>query len=428
MIRKNIYNGVNLNIIPSEKFKTNYMSVNFIVPLEKETAYLTALVPKILARGSKKYPDMAKISERLEYLYASGISPVYAKRAQSIVVGFAADFIKDSFLGNGESLLESVCEVLFDIIFAPVTENGAFVKAYTESEKIDLINMIDSKINNKAAYAKEKCTEKMFGEHPYGCSELGTVLQVKNTDEKRVYQRYLEIIKKAPVEVFFNGECDEEKLSEIIKKYVPEESGRNTVFPGREFLDGSVIKVNEYEEAMPVAQGKLVMGLRMGGINVNSDDSAAFAVFNEIFGGSPSSKLFMNVREAMSLCYYCRSMPDMFMSAMFISSGIESENLEKAKNAILLQLEQMKNEDFTEEDIDDAKRSLVNNYKELDDGAHTLCMWYLSRIITDNCSSPEQTISKIMKVTKQDIVNAAKKVELDTVYFIRGTGKEGEDE
>lgn len=428
MIRRKIYDGVHLNIISSEKFKTNFMSVNFIVPLQKETACLTALVPKILARGSKKYPDMAKISERLEYLYAAGISPIFVKRAQSIIVGFAADFIKDGFVDSGESLLESVCEVLFDIIFSPVTENGAFLKAYTESEKTDLINIINSRINNKAAYAKEKCIEKMFDGHPYGCSEFGTVEQVKSTDAKSVYDRYLEIINKAPVEIFFNGECDAEKLTEIIKKYVPEEKERNTDFPGRELICGPVESVKEYEETMPVAQGKLVMGLRMGGVNVNSENSPAFAVYNEILGGSPSSKLFMNVREAMSLCYYCRSMPDMFMSAMFISSGIESENLEKAKKAILEQLEQMKNADFSEEDIADAKRSLVNNYKELDDSAHSLCLWYLSRIISGNFSSPEETISKIIKVSKKEIVDVSKKVELDTVYFIKGTGKEGEDE
>ena len=428
MIRKEIYNGVNLNVIPSEKFKTNYLSVNFIVPLDKDTAYLTALVPKILSRGSKKYPDMAKISERLEYLYAAGITPVYTKRAQSIAVGFAADFVKDNFVPAGTNLLEDVCEILFDIIFSPLTENGFFSKSYTESEKIDLINFINSKINNKAAYAKEKCTEIMFEGHPYGVCEFGTTEQVKGADEVQVYNRYLDIVKKAPVEIFFSGECEQEKLIQTIKKYFPEDISRTCAFPGKELLDRKVKNVKNFEEAMPVAQGKLVMGLRMGGIDVNSYESAAFAVFNEIFGGSPSSKLFMNVREAMSVCYYCRSMPDLYMSAMFVSSGIESKDFDKAKNAILEQLDAVKNADFTEVEIEDAKRSLINNYKELDDSAHALCTWYMSRIISGNSETPKDTISKIMNVTKEDIVNACKNVELDTVYFIRGNGQDGEEE
>lgn len=428
MIRKNIYSGVNLNIIESDKFKTNYMSVCFVVPLEKENVHLTALLPKVLARGCEKYTDMAKISERLEYLYSSGINPVFAKRAQSVVVGFSADFIKDSFIPGGKGLLEDVSELLFGLIYQPLTQGEAFLSDYVESEKNDLVNIINARINNKAAYAKEKCTEAMFGEHPYGLGDYGDAEDVKKVTPAQLYKRYREIIDSAPVEISFNGECNEEKLTEIIKKYIGDVPDRKTEYPGRKFLSGSPENVKELEEEMPVAQGKLVMGLRMGGVNVCSEDSAAFAVFNEIFGGSPSSKLFMNVREAMSLCYYCRSMPDQYMSVMFISSGIESENKEKAKSAILDQLEAVKNGDFTEEDIEDAKRSIKNSYKEIDDSAHALCMWYLSRKIMGSCGTPDDMVERIMNVTKDEIVKVANKVELDTIYFIKGTGNLGAEE
>ena len=170
------------------------------------------------------------------------------------------------------------------------------------------------------------------------------------------------------------------------------------------------------------------MGLRMSGVNVNAPDAAAFNVFNEIFGGSANSKLFMNVREAMSLCYYCRSMPDMFMSALFISSGIEPENREKAKNAILEQLDAMKAGDFSDDDIAEAKLSLCNAYKELDDSASALCLWYLSRVIFGNDGTPEDTMEKIRAVTADEIRAAAEKVSLDTVYFIKGTGKSNSEE
>lgn len=420
--RIKIYDGVHLNTIASEKFKTNYMSVCFVVPLDKADAHLTALVPKILSRGCRNYPDMAKISERLEYLYDAGITPIYVKRAQSIIVGFSADFIKNEFVPDENAdLLSDVSELLFDILFDPLVENESFREDYTQGEKTDLVNLINSKINNKAAYAKEKCTSLMFGDHSYGYCEYGTKELVETADAKKVYARYKEIINNSPVEIFFNGECEDARLAEIIKKRVPENADRKTVFPGKEFLTGEPEEIKEVSEKMPVAQGKLVMGFRMGGINLNSDNSAAFSVFNEIFGGSPSSKLFMNVREAMSLCYYCRSMPDMFISAMFVSSGIETENFEKAKNAILLQLEDVKCGKFTDDEIDDAKRSIQNAYREIDDSASTLCMWYLSRIISGNTSTPESVRENIFKVTKKDIVDAAKNVSLDTVYFIEGT-------
>ena len=429
MQRCKLSEGIHLNLLPSEKFKTNFLSVCFVVPLEKENAHLTALVPKVLSRGCKAYPDMAAISERLEYLYASDISAVYVKRAESLIVGFSADFVKDAFLPEkGENLLNSVSALLFDILFDPLIENGAFRESYVAGEKADLINAIGAKINNKAAYAKERCTEIMFGARPYGISELGTVEEVRAATSKQIYERYKQIAETAPIEIFFNGECDAEELSALVKSRIPVSAHRKTSFPTRAFLDGEPDEVTEVTDEMPVAQGKLVMGLRMSGVNVNAPDAAAFNVFNEIFGGSANSKLFMNVREAMSLCYYCRSMPDMFMSALFISSGIEPENREKAKKAILEQLDAMKAGDFSDDDIAEAKLSLCNAYKELDDSASALCLWYLSRVIFGNDGTPEDTMEKIRAVTADEIRAAAEKVSLDTVYFIKGTGKSNSEE
>lgn len=430
MQRIKLSEGIHLNILPSDKFKTNYFSVCFVVPLEKETAALTALVPKVLARGCRRFPSMAAVSEKLEYLYASEISPVYVKRAESLIVGFCADFIKDAFLPKtNEGLLDEIASLVFDLLFDPLIENGAFSEAYTEGEKNDLINAIGAKINNKAAYAKERCTELMFGSHPYGVSESGTVSDVRAVTPDRLYEYYRSLVETAPIEIFFNGEADEVALESLVRTHIPQSISRQKDFPTRTFLTGMPDEINEVTEEMPVAQGKLVMGLRIGGTEINSDDAAAFSVFNEMFGGSPNSKLFMNVREAMSLCYYCRSMPDLYMSALFISCGIESENRDKAYTAILAQLDAMKHGEFSEEDIADAKRSLANSYRELEDSAGALCLWYTSRLICSNRATPEETMEKILSVSAEDIRKAAEKVVLDSVYFIKGTGaNESEEE
>ncbi len=425
MIRTEISKGVHLNYIESHKLKTNYLSVSFVLPLESEFNHLTALVPKVLLRGSVKYPDMTKISERLEYLYASSLSPVYVKRAQSLIVGFAMDFIKDGYINDGTDLLKEATDLLREIIFNPLVSDGKFNDEYVEGEKTDLINAIKSLINNKAAYAKEKCTEIMFKGHPYGSCELGTVEEAKLATSKQVYDRYLKMIKIYPVEISFCGECDFDKLTDIFKNIIPASDARREDFPTREFLSESADEITEVTESMPVAQGKLVMGFRMDGINVSSEEDAAFRVFNELYGSSPSSKLFMNVREAMSLCYYCKSIPDMYMSVMFITSGIENENRDKAVDAILMQLENVKNGDFDENEIEDAKRGLINAYKEIDDNPAALCMWYLSRVILNISDTPESTVERIKAVTKEEIVNVSRRVSLDTVFFIKGTGTNG---
>ncbi len=430
MQRIKLSEGVHLNIHPSDKFKTNYFSVCFVVPLEKENAHLTALVTKVLARGCRKYPTMAAISEKLEYLYASDISPIYVKRAESLIVGFCADFIKDAYLPNSsEGLLAEVIQLVFDLLFDPLVENGAFSETYTDGEKTDLINAIGAKINNKAAYAKERCTSLMFGAHPYGVSETGTISDVRSATAADVYARYKAIVETAPIEISFNGEADTDTLKKWIYERLPQSTTRLSAFPGRTFLEGEPDELNEVSEEMPVAQGKLVMGFRMGGIEVGHPDAAAFSVFNEIFGGSPNSKLFMNVREAMSLCYYCRSMPDMYMSALFISCGIETENRVKAQDAILAQLDAMKHGEFSEEDIADAKRSLANSYRELDDSAAALCLWYTSRRLCGSAATPDEIMRAIEAVRAEDIKRVAEKVVLDSVYFIKGTGNSsGEEE
>lgn len=132
------------------------------------------------------------------------------------MVGFSADFLKDAFLPEkGENLLNSVSALLFDILFDPLIENGAFRESYVAGEKADLINAIGAKINNKAAYAKERCTEIMFGARPYGISELGTAEEVRTATSKQIYERYKQLVETAPIEIFFNGECDAEDFPRL---------------------------------------------------------------------------------------------------------------------------------------------------------------------------------------------------------------------
>ena len=374
-----------------------------------------------MSRGSRKFPSIAHISQRLEYLYAAEISTIFYKRGQSIVAGFFADFIKDDFVPQEKSLLADVCEVLFDLVFNPLVEDGKFNEQYTQGEKKDLINIINSKLDNKAVYAKEACVSAMYEGNPYGLCIHGKVEDVDKATPEQIYDRYCTITRECPIEICFNGKCDSFELEELIKKSVPLNEYRISTFPKTSILSGEPEKIKEQEEKMPVAQGKLVMGFRIGGVTVNSSDSFAFTLFNEILGGSASSKLFLNVREALSLCYYCKSMPDQFMSNMFISSGIENKNKDLAQREILKQLEAMKSGDFTQEHIEQAKLSIKNSYKALDDSAHSIMRWYVSRIIAGNSDTPEQVCDGIMRVTKQEIIDVAKKVCLDTVFFLRAT-------
>ncbi len=416
-----IANGVTLNVLPSDKFKTNLLSVNFITPLNVFNASNAALLSKVLLRASNKYPSTALLSKHLEYLYDMSASMRSYKRGETLIVSYESEFLKDGFVPKGsENLLYESVDLFYQVIFEPLVKNGGFDENILCQEKSDLINSINALINNKNAYAKQVCTSLMCGEEAYSTYELGDVDTVNNINAKSLYEYYLDFVRSTQIEIYFVGEADEELLTQRLKGTF-EGLERQVKQVQKTFVTDKVHSpVIEKQEPMDVSQGKLALGFRTG-VTLGSDDSAPFALFCEIFGGSPVSKLFLNVREKLSLCYYCRAMTDSYKGVMFILSGIENSNREKAVNAILCELEDMKCGKFSDEDIESAVLSLTNAYKELSDNTSGLVAWYLSRRLYSDFSDPNDVIERIKSVSKDSIVKAASKARLDTIYFLKGT-------
>ena len=426
LIRKQPAEGVRLSYLETDKFKTGFMSVNFIAPLDASTAAKNALIPSILTRGSVKYPTLADINKKLDYLYASGLSARNDKRGEMQVFGITASMIDPAYTIGGEDLVSEVTDMLFEILLCPKTENGAFSGNYTESEKKNLTDAINAKINNKTYYARQRCISEMCRGERFGLSETGTVEEVAACTAESVYAQYKYALEHYPIEIYFVGHCDIDALSAKISEYISKTARNPEVGANTEVVRtaGEVKRINE---DMPVNQGKLSIGFRTGTV-LGEPDYPALIMFNEIFGGGVTSKLFMNVREKMSLCYYCSSAPDSAKGIMIVNSGIETANREIAEKAIFEQLEAVKAGDFTEEEQESARLSLINSYRELSDSARGLESWYLGRGILNVGGDPDTVIGQLYAVSKEEIVAAANKVTLDTVYFLNGTLKgEGED-
>ncbi len=426
LIKKKIADGVNLSYLETGKFKTGYMSVNFIAPLDSETAAKNALIPSILMRGSVKYPNMAEINKKLDYLYASSISSRCEKRGETQIFGLTASMIDPAYTINGENLPLEVAGVLADILLDPITDGEAFDAAYTESEKTNLIDAINAKINNKAYYARMRCIEEMCKNERFGISETGSVSEVAACTAESVYAQYKYALKCYPVEIFFVGSCDIDALAKkLTEMFGAIERAPITVPPTEVIREAAEVK--RISEDMPVNQGKLNIGFRAG-CCIKDADYPALMMFNEIFGGGVTSKLFMNVREKMSLCYYCQSSPDATKGLVIVSSGIEVDNREIAEKAIFDQLNAIRRGDFTEDEHKSAKLGLVNSYRELADSARGLELWYLGRLLNGVAGDPDSVAASIERVTRDEIIAAANRVSLDTVYFLNGTLKgEGED-
>jgi len=428
MRRIKIADKVHISFLPSDKFKTNFLSVNFITELTSQNATGTALLSRVLTRASKNYPTTALLSQKLQYYYDMTQSISSYKRGEKLIVSYTSDFLKNAYLPEkDEDLVSASVEMFREVFFNVLANNGAFDETIVKTEKNDLVNTIRALINNKNAYARQKCTEIMCENERYSISENGTEENALAMDVKGLYDFYQKLISTSAVEIFFVGECDEDFLEKKFADIFASLDRNVLSIRDTEILSQASEEIKEVTECMQVSQGKIAMGFRTG-VSVKDSDSAALFLMCDIFGGSPVSKLFMNVREKLSLCYYCRSIADSQKGVMFVLSGIESANRDKAMNAILSELSDIQNGNITDEDLDAAKLSLTNSCRELDDNPAAYCSWILSRLVCGIETTPEEFCKELDKVTISDVVEVSKKIKLDSVYFLKGndaSSKEG---
>ena len=420
MQRINICEGINLGYVHKKKFKTNFFKVCFCMNLEKQVPTRLSLVAGILMRASKNYPSISEINNRLDYLYDMNVSSGTYKRGEKLYFSYECDFIKDEFLPDGEKLLTEALEMFKELIFNPYLVDGAFDKKLLSQEKTELSNSIKSIINYKNAYVKEKCIENLCKGERYSINEQGNLDDIEKIDEKDLYEFYKNMLETAQVEIMFVGEADKDGLCEAFASIFKENTGRKPAAIDDTYITGNVKEnVCQITEEMEVNQGKLALGFRTG-VGINDDDSVAMSLFAEIFGGSPMSKLFMNVREKLSLCYYCRASLDSYKGIMLVLSGIQSKNKDKSFDAIMNELCEIQSGNVTHEEFEAAKLSLVNSYKTLDDSPAALSAWYISRIMCESFSQPSDIVEKIKNTTLDEVIEVSKKVKLDTVYFLKG--------
>lgn len=426
--RLEIAPGVHVSCLATDKFKMNSLIVNVELPLDIENVTLANLTARVLKRGTAKYPDIKSMTEHLDGLYAAEFSAAVSRSGESQYLCFFTDFLVEKYT-EGCDIIKEITALLGELLFNPLVRDGGFDSDYVKSEKKNLADNIDALINNKAAYAKFRCTKEMCKDEAYSLPSLGNKEILEKIEPKELYKFYTDALRENRIEFLYTG--DGEYFNKVHSFLCEIFKNRERNIKTREntcFIKRSADSFREVSEDMRVNQGKLSIGMRTGITNKDSD-IAALIVANELFGGSPNSKLFMNVREKMSLCYYCSSGIDAVKGLMFVNAGIETENFEIAKKAILEQLDAVKNGDFTDEEFTGAVSSLVNGYKSVSDSVTSLETWYMSRIFRNEEDTPESRIEQILKVTPDEVKAAANKISPEVVFFLRGTLKEdGSDE
>ncbi len=429
-VRSEILPGVFLTCLQTDKFKTGLLSVSFLTRLCREDAAQNTLIPSVLRRGTLRCPDMDALAARLDSLYGARIEPVSRKLGEIQAVGFWADFVDDALLPEGTGgLLEEVISLLGEVILSPNTRGGLLLPKYVESEREKLLEDIRARMNDKGAYARRRMIELMCAAEDYAVDVLGTEGTAESIGYVSLTRRYRELISTAPVEVFYCGTAEPVRVENALW------DAFMTLPRGEIDYDlGTDIRMNSVEaeprcvtEEMEITQGKLVLGFRLGD-NMEDPDIPVLRVMNAVFGGCVTSKLFMNVREKMSLCYTASSGVDLMKGVMIVSSGIEPDNYDVALAEILRQLDAVKQGDIAPEELASAKSSLMHDLAALSDSAGALESFWLSQNLQGLEYGPEELAALVEDVTAEDIAAAARLLECDMVYFLRGSEDVDDDE
>lgn len=417
-----IKKGIKVHSIQTNRFKTNLLSIFITTPLEKENVTKNALIPAVIRRGTKNIKSQEEISKKLEEMYGADFDCGIEKTGDNQVIKFYLEVLNDKFLPQKEELLKNSVDLLLEIVLNPLIENNEFNTKYFETEKSNLEQLIASKIDNKDLYAFERTTEEMYKNKSYSLYKYGYIEDLEKITSSSLYNRYQELISEAKIDIFVSGEFDELKLLDMIKNNenilsLQERNPKFVINKEETEVKDTIAKENILEDKMNVTQGKLVLGMQINKMQEN--DRFIAMVYNTILGDSANSKMFQNVREKAHLAYSARSTYVRPKNDIFIRCGIEIENYEKALNIIKEQIEDMKNGNFTDEDIENAKKYIISAVNGVEEEQDTEITYYLGQELADTRCTLEQYKQRIQQVTKEQIQNIANLTEINTIYFLR---------
>ena len=413
--RREIMQDVFLTYLPAQHFKTSRLTLNLVTGLDRASASANALLPAVLRRGTVRCPDMESLSAALDTLYGADIDYTVRKKGERQCVGFAAGFIDDGFTPHGERLLEPVAQQLGELLLEPVTRDGCFLSEYVESEKANLIDAIRALKNDKRDWADIRLMQEMCAGEPYSVLRLGDEETAGAITADVLYRHGQELMASSRVELIYCGGAEERRVEDAVLSALARlpRCSQTPLPPVRRAAAPETPRC--IIETMDVTQGKLAMGYRC-----TSDDYPAMVLANLIFGGTSNSKLFLNVREKHSLCYYASSSYARSKGILTVSSGVEVTDFERAEEEIERQLHAVQQGDWEDWEQEGALQAIRTSLLSLTDSQGALENFYLGQIASGATETPEELASSLQQVTKERIVAAARTVTPDTVYFLRG--------
>ena len=417
-----IKSGIKLHLIETDFFKTNLVCVIITVPLKEEIVTKNALIPFVLRRGTKELPSQAMLNEKLENLYGANFDCGIDKIGDNHVLKFYIESVDNDYAFDGENILKETVDLLLKIVFDPHKEDGIFNKDFVDVEKETLRKVIESKIDDKDAYAISQCVYNMYDKKGYGLYKYGDINYIDSIDEKNLTEYYDNLINTCKVDIYVSGNFEEKEITNIvtqnetINKLVPRVEG---YILNNEYTESKQIveKPKEIIENMDVTQGKIIIGLDV--LSKQDNLQATALVYNTLLGDGASSMLFQNVREKAGLAYSTKSSYVKAKANIFIRCGIQIDNYDKAMGLIKEQLANLKEGKFSEEDLKNAKTCLVSGIKNIKEEQDSEIVYYIGQELAKTNREIDEYIEMINKVSREDVLALAKEVQINTIYFLR---------
>lgn len=413
--------GIKIHKIETNQFKTNLYAVFLATPLKRENVTKDALIAAVLRRGTKNIISQDKISKELEEMYGASFDCGIEKTGDNHIIKFYLEALNEEFLPEKEELTQKCINILLDIVTNPFVENNGFKQEYVDGEKENLKQIINGKIDNKARYSLDRCIEEIFKGEPYVLYKYGYVEDLEKITPQNLYEYYKELIKNCKIDIYYSGIFDNDNTEKIIEKRLQENNieSRNAEYVINNEMTEKKQKseTKTVEESMDVTQGKLVLGLQIDDNNKNSRFAAS--VYNAILGGGANSKLFQNVREKNSLAYTASSSYIRTKNVILVHCGIDIEKYEKALETIKEQIEDMKKGNFTDKDIEDAKKLIISSVKSISAEQDTEITYDYGQELSNEHTTIKDYQQNIEQVKREQIVDIANKININTIYFLK---------
>ncbi|ASV65893.1 EF-P 5-aminopentanol modification-associated protein YfmF [Cytobacillus kochii] len=409
--------GVKLHQIKTDKYKTNTIVWKMKAPLSKDTVTLRALLPHVLESSSAAYPTTAKLRAYLDELYGASLYVDLSKKGEYHIISMTIEMANEKFLSDQTPLLRKAFELLSELLLHPLSNNGAFDREVVESEKRTLKQRIQAVNDDKMRYANLRLVQEMCKDEAYALHVHGELDDLPLITESSLYHYYEKALAEDELDLYMIGDIDTNEVEQYVRELLPLKT--------RSIKETSMARANDLiepetiKEEQDVKQAKLNIGYRTG-ITYGDPEYSALQIFNGIFGGFSHSKLFINVREKASLAYYVASRLESHKGLLMVMSGIDNNSYGQATSIIEEQLEEMQKGAFTEEEITQTKAVIKNQMLETMDAARGVAEVLYHNIVSRQKMDLTEWMNGMEAVTKEDIITVAKKVQLDTIYFLHG--------